>query len=41
MLSEKIGGAKGTEIDGQFQIMEKVLIIFKMLFQFHYKIVIK
>lgn len=23
MLSEKIGGAKGTEIDGQFQIMEK------------------
>lgn len=24
MISEKIGNAKGTEIDGQFQIMEKV-----------------
>lgn len=27
MISEKIGGAKGTEIDGQFQVMERVLFI--------------
>jgi endophilin-A len=24
LISEKIGGAKGTEADGEFQIMEKV-----------------
>ncbi len=27
LLNEKIGGAKGTEIDSHFQIMEKVLKI--------------
>ena len=26
IISEKIGGAKGTEIDGEFQVMEKVRI---------------
>ena len=26
LISEKIGGAKGTEIDGEFQYMEKVIL---------------
>jgi hypothetical protein len=33
LISEKIGGAKGTEIDGEFQVMEKVRIrkVFQIL----------